>query len=411
MDYKQKPGIFYGWVIVAAGFVVLMTVWGFQYAYGIFFESLCGEFNWTRGMVSGAYSVYLILHCALYPLVGVVNDRYGPRKSLLLCVILMSSGFALMSQINAPWQLYLVYGVVVGSGISFTFLPVTSTVTRWFVKRRGTALGIAVAGIGIGTMALAPLAQFLISQFGWRTSYLIIAVLLLIIVLPVSRLMRLNPSEKGLLPYGVEEVGGGSDNSLTGTRDFTVREAVREKVFWILFMIGAFHIMAVQTIMLHLKTCATDVGIPSMVAATILGVVGGASVLGRIAIGSISDRIGRKQAYSIALLLMAIMMLWLLKARQPWEFYLFSAIFGFGYGGCVPLPAAIIGDWFGTKSHGGILGVLSLGGVLAGIGPWMAGHIFDVTGSYDSAFIVAAAMLFAAAGCCLLLKAPSIKPG
>ena len=164
--------------------------------------------------------------------------------------------------------------------------------------------------------------------------------------------------------------------------------------------------MAIQTIMLHLKTCATDAGIPPMVAATILGAVGGASVLGRIAMGSLSDRIGRRQAYLICLLLMAVMMLWLTRAEQVWQFYLFAAILGFGYGGCIPLGPAIVGDWFGTKSHGGILGTLSLSGVFAGVGPVMAGRIYDVMGSYNLASTIEAAMLFVAAGCCLLLKAP-----
>jgi len=411
MANKSQTGIFYGWVIVAVGFVVLMVLWGFQYSYGIFFESLCKEFNWTRTMVSGAYSVFMVFHCALYPVAGIANDKYGPRMSLLLCALLMSTGFALMSRINAPWQLYMAYGVVLGGGISFAFLPVTSAVTHWFVKRRGMALGITTAGIGMGTLALAPFAQFLIFKFDWRVSYLIIAGLVLIIVLPISRLVRLNPSEKGLLPYGAEEtIARKTNDSLASMADFTAKEALKERAFWILFLVDAFHIMAVQTIMLHLKTCATDVGISPMVAATILGAVGGASVLGRIAMGSASDRIGRREAYLINLFLMAIMMLWVIKAKQPWQFFLFSTIFGFGYGGCVPLGPAIIGDWFGTKYHGSILGVLTLSGAIGGIGPVMAGHIYDVTGNYNLAFIIEAIGLFIAAGCCLLLKAPSTRP-
>lgn len=164
--------------------------------------------------------------------------------------------------------------------------------------------------------------------------------------------------------------------------------------------------MIVQIIMVHLKTHITDVGIPAMAAATILGVVGGASVLGRIAVGGVSDRIGRRQGYSICFLLMAIMMLWLLKAREPWRLFVFSAIFGFGYGGCVPLPAAIIGDWFRTESHGRILGVLSLAGTIGEIGPIVAGYIYDVTGSYDLSFIIGATALFIAMGLSLVSKVP-----
>ncbi len=184
-------------------------------------------------------------------------------------------------------------------------------------------------------------------------------------------MLRLNPSEKGLLPYGAEEAAGKkANNALASARNSTLLEAIKERNFWLLFMINAFHIMIVQIIMVHLKTHITDVGIPAMAAATILGVVGGASVLGRIAIGGV------------------------------------SAIFGFGYGGCVPLPAAIIGDWFGTESHGRILGVLSLAGMLGGVGPIVAGYIFDVTGSYDLSFIIGATALFIAMGLSLVIKIP-----
>jgi len=403
---KTRTGIFYGWAIVAAGFVILMIAWGLLYSYGVFFEDLSKEFGWSRTMVSGAYSVFMVLHCALYPVVGIINDKYGPRKSSLFCVILMSSGFALMSYISVPWQLYTLYGVVIGSGISFVYIPITSTITHWFEKRRGMALGIVTAGVGMGTMTLLPFSQFLISNFGWRSSYLIIAIFPLIIILPVSRLLRLNPSEKGLLPYGAGEITRKrTATSLPSTRNFTLREAVKERNFWILFTISAFGFLAVQLIMVHLKTNITDVGISPMTAATILGTVGGAGLLGRITVGGASDRIGRKRAYFIALLLMAIMMVWLLEARQVWQFFVFSAIFGFGYGGCVPLPAAMIGDWFGAESHGRILGVLSLSGMVAGIGPIIAGYIYDVTGSYNLAFIIAAVMLFVAMCLTLAIKA------
>ena len=179
---KTRTGIFYGWAIVAAGFVILMIAWGLLYSYGVFFEDLSKEFGWSRTMVSGAYSVFMVLHCALYPVVGIINDKYGPRKSSLFCVILMSSGFALMSYISVPWQLYTLYGVVIGSGISFVYIPITSTITHWFEKRRGMALGIVTAGVGMGTMTLLPFSQFLISNFGWRSSYLIIAIFPLIII-------------------------------------------------------------------------------------------------------------------------------------------------------------------------------------------------------------------------------------
>ena len=408
---KPKTSIFYGWVIVAAGCLILALQWGCLYTYGVFFTELCRDLGWTRGMVSGAYSVLFLWHSFMYIVAGSLNDRYGPRLTLAISAITMSIGYALMSVIEAPWQLYIFYGIVLATGLSFGYLSVTSTVSRWFVKRRGTALGITASGGGIGILALAPLAQFLLTNFGWRTSYLILAALLVAIVLPISRLVRLEPSEKGLLPYGAEEIEvRNGHGGLPSTTAFTPKQAARTKAFWLLFALYASLDFSIQMVMVHLDAYAKDVGIAPMLAATVLGVVGGSSIPGKIAVGSISDKIGKKTSFFICLLLTAVMMLWLIKARQPWQFYLFSALFGFGYGGCIPLFPAASADWFGTKFHGAIFGLLSVScGIGGSIGPFLAGYIHDVTGSYEPAIIIAAAVLFIAMGLSLAIKTPQAQ--
>lgn len=407
---KSQRAIFYGWVVVAAGSVILLLVWGFQYSYGVFFTELRDDLNWTRTTVSGAYSLFFLWHSITYLVSGRLNDRYGPRLTLAISIIALSTGYALMSIINVPWQLYAFYGIIIGTGAGFAFVPVTSTVSRWFVERRGMALGITVAGVGIGTLILAPFAQFLIFTFDWRSSYLIIAGLLFIIGLPISRLMRLHPSEKGLLPYGMKEIEAENkqrDDSLCNTVDFSFKQAINTKAFWLLCVMYMFLVFSVQMIMVHLKAHAVDLGVAEMTAATTIGIIGGSSILGRITMGSLSDRIGRKASLLIAYLLMAMAMLWLLKARQVWQFYLFSAIFGFGYGSNIPLFPAITADWFGTKAHGITFGAVSVAGGIGGaIGPALAAYIFDTMGCYDIAFIVSAVLLFIAAVCSFLIKMP-----
>lgn len=414
MANKSKPPVFYGWVIVAAGCIILLVEWGCQYSYGVFLTELCGDLGWTRALVSGAYSLYFLWHGIMYFVAGSLNDRYGPRLMLMISVLMLGSGYALMSTIDAPWQLYLFYGILIGTGMSFGYLPVTSTVSRWFVRRRGTALGLTVAGVGIGTLLLAPFAQFLIFEFAWRTSYLILAGLVVAIALPVSRLMRLDPSEKGLLPYGMSEMETQrkqKDSSASSAVDFSLKRAIQTRQFWLLAVMYACLVLTVQMVMVHLKAYAIDFNIAEMTAAAALGLVGGASIGGRIAMGSLSDRIGRKAAFCIAYVLMATMMVWLLKARQPWEFYVFSTIFGFGYGGCVPLFPAAIGDWFGTKFHGSIFGVLSVAAGVGGmVGPLLAGYIFDTRGSYNIAFIIGAAVLLIALACSSAIRTPYTKP-
>jgi len=408
MTNKSPRSIFYGWIIVAAGCLILFLEWGCQYSYGVFFTELCTDLDWTRTMVSGAYSLGFLWHSIVYLPAGRLNDRYGPRLTLAISIIAMSAGYALMSTINAPWQLYIFYGLILGTGMGFGLVPVVSTVSRWFVKRRGMALGLTLVGIGIGTLALVPFAQFLILKFDWRNSYLLLAGILLVIGLPISRLMRLNPSEKGLLPYGVSEMAEGSKhNDLLSTVDFTFKQAIKTKTFWLLFTMYVFLSFVAQMVMVHLKAYAIDFGIAEMTAATALGLVGGTSIAGRIVIGSLSDRIGRKACFFAAYLLMAVMMLWLIEARQPWQFYLFAAIFGFGQGSYVPLFPAIIADWFGTKSHGTIYGAIMLAtGIGGAIGPLLAGYIYDTRGSYSIAIIIGVVVLFIALGCSLAIKAP-----
>ncbi len=403
MPSKSKTLIFYGWVIVAAGGTILLVEWGCQYSYGVFLTELCGDLGWTRALVSGAYSLYFLWHGIFYFVAGSLTDRYGPRLMLMISILILGSGYALMSTIDAPWHLYVVYGIVVGTGMSFGYLPVTSTVSRWFMERRGTALGLTVAGVGMGTLILAPFAQFLIYEFDWRTSYLILAGLVVIIALPVSRLMSRDPSEKGLLPYGMKELEPESkqnDKPASSAVDLSLKRAIQTRQFWLLSAMYACLVLAVQMVMVHLKAYAIDFNVAEMAAATAVGLVGGASIGGRIVMGSLSDRIGRKASFSIAYFLMAIIMLWLLKARQPWEFYLFSTVFGFGYGACVPLFPAVIADLFGTRFHGSIFGALSVAAGLGGmVGPLLAGYVFDITGSYNIAFIIGAAVLFLALAC------------
>lgn len=414
MAGKPKTRFFYGWVIVAAGCTILLVEWGSQYSYGVFLPELCGDLGWTRAMVSGAYSLYFLWHGLMYLVAGSLTDRYGPRLVLMISVLMLGSGYALMSTIHAPWQLYLSYGILLGTGMSFAYLPVISTVSRWFVRRRGTALGLTVAGVGIGTLLLAPFAQFLISEFGWRASYLILAALVVVIALPVSRLMRLDPSEKGLLPYGMQEMetqSNENDDSPSSLADFSLKRAIQTTQFWLLAVMYASLVLAVQMVMVHLKAYAVEFNVPEMAAATAVGLVGGASIGGRIVMGILSDRIGKKASFSTAYVLMAAMMFWLLRARQPWEFYVFSTVFGFGYGACVPLFPAAIGDWFGTKFHGSIFGVLSAAAALGGTaGPLLAGYAYDTTGGYSSAIVIGGAVLFAALACSALIKIPDANP-
>lgn len=411
MASDSNTRLFYGWVVVGSGCAILALVWGFQYSYGVFFTELCNDLGWTRTAVSGAYSLFMLWHSICYLVAGRLNDRYGPRATLAVSVIVLAAGYALMTTVSALWELYIVYGVIIGTGCGFCFAPVTSTVCRWFVRKRGMALGITVAGIGIGTMAMAPCAQLLISGLDWRTSYLLIAAALLAIGLPISRLMRLDPAEKGLLPDGVEAMSEHSDSedSLVFV-GFVLSQAIKTRAFWLLLVMFAVLNCAVQLLMVHLKAYVTGFGIAPMIAATLIGLIGIGSTPGRVVMGYVSDRIGRRKSFFTAYLLLAIMMLWLLEAREPWGLYVFSACFGFFYGSCVPLFPAITADWFGTRYHGAIFGAILLApGIGGAVGSLLGGYVSDITGSYDIAITIAAMALLLGAVCSLVIRAPRLS--
>jgi len=372
-DSKHEDAIFYGWFVVFAGWMILLLEGGCQFSYGIFLTELCSDLNWAKTTISGAYSLFYFWHGIIAFISGKLNDKYGPRVMLIISIVTSSVGYVLMFTVNTPWQIYLYYGIIAGTGFGFCVVPIISTISRWFVKKRGIALGITASGVGIGTLIIAPFTQFIIIRFGWRTSFVILAGILVVIGLPISRLMRLNPSEKGLLPYGVvEELTSENkryDRSLSDTVNFSLKQAIKTKEFLSLIMAYAFAIFAIQMVMVHLKAYVIGFGITEMIAATAIGFVGGASAGGRIIIGSMSDRIRRTACLSFCYFLLAVSMLWLIKARQPWQFYLFSAIFG------LSAMAAGIGGTFG---------------------PIIAGYIRDTTGGYELAIIIAAALLFIA---------------
>lgn len=386
-----KPGFFYGYIVVALAFLITVILGGTLYTFGVFFKPLSDEFGWTRAATSGAFSLFMVLHGLLYIFTGRLNDRFGPRLVMSGCGLFLGLGYLLMSQTNTLWHLYLFYGVIIAVGMSGGYVPLISTVTRWFVKRRGLMTGIAVAGTGAGTMIMPPVASWLISNYGWRTSYAVIGLMVLVVVIAAAQFLKRAPSQIQQLPYGQSEVQKESTSLEAG--GLTLQEAIRTRYFWLLcvtfFGFGAF----LQAVMVHIVPHATGLEIPATTAANIFIAIGGLSVVGRIVMGSASDRIGNRTALLIGLVLTTAVLAWLLVAKEMWMFYLFAAVFGFAYGGLVSVQSPLVAELFGMRSHGVIFGsivfVVTIGGA---VGPVMAGRIFDVSGSYNSAFLICSAL-------------------
>jgi MFS family permease len=399
VDQAKAPRLFYGWVVVATAFFVALVAYGVQYSFGIFLVPLSEDFGWSWALVSGAASLFMFSRGALAILTGRVTDRYGPRIIVAIGGFFLGLGLILTSQISAAWQLYLFYGLMAGFGLSVAFAPLVATASRWFVQKRGLAIGIVVAGIGAGTAVMSPLVRYLVATYGWSWTYIILGLLAWVIIIPGALLLRRSPEDKGLLPLGkAKAIAGYEENSniakkedsLTSERaGFSLKDAVHTRAFWLLLAIIIFWSTCVQMTMMHIYHHATDLGIPGVVAANFLVIIGVFSIIGRLVMGAVSDRLGGKLTLAICLVLQALAMFWLLRATDIWMLYLFAAVFGFAYGGCVPQLPVIAGEIFELKSIGAIVGVQMLGVAIGGaIGPLLGGYVFDVTGSYYFAFTV-----------------------
>lgn len=385
----------------------MVAMWGTYLAFGVFLKPVIADLGWNRSMTSGAFSLAMVIQGLIGIAMGGLTDRLGPRLVMTLCGFFVGAGYMLMSQIGDVWQLYLFYGVIVGIGMGGGFVPLASTIGRWFVKRRGVMTGVVVGGLGIGTLIGPPIASWLISIYDWRVSYLVIGGAVLVIVMAISQLLRQEPARMGLLPYGVgHSEGKGAKFSIEG---FSLKESLKLRQFWLIFIMMFCFGFAVFAVLVHLVPHATDLGITATVAATILAASGALDIIGRIGLGSAADRIGNRQIFVISFILLAAALFLVVPATEIWMLLLFAAAVGVSHGGMGAAEAPLAAEYFGLKSHGLILGVIALGFTVGGaVGPSVAGYLYDISGNYSMAFITCGA--FGALGLVLTLVLKPLKP-
>jgi MFS family permease len=352
--------VFYGYVIVTSAFFIQAIAWGINNSFGVFFNPLLTEFGWLRATISFAVSINFLIHGLVSIFVGGLNDRFGPRLIMTGCGVFLGLGYLLMTGINAVWQLYLFYGLIVGVGLGGMDVILLSTVARWFLKKRGTMSGIIKAGTGVGMAIMPVLVTWLIKSYGWRTSFE-----------KESEVGKANNTEGGL----------------------SFREAVHTRQFWTICAVYFVILFCVYTILMHIVQHAIDLGISAADAAKILAAIGAVSIAGRFIMGGAGDRIGNRAALLICLLLLLLGLIWLQWARTLWMFYLFAVIHGFAHGGFFALTSPIVAGLFGTRFHGLIFGIVIFSSTIGGaIGPVLAGHMFDLTQSYQKIFMVLTAL-------------------
>lgn len=387
-EYK----IFYGYIVVIASFLIMVIIWAAYYSFGVFFKPLINEFGWSRAGTSGAFSVASVVMGLLAIAMGKMTDKFGPRIVMSICSAIIGLGFLLMSRIEAVWQLYAFYGLILGIGMGGSFVPLMSTVVKWFSEKRSLMTGIVAAGISIGGFVGPPLANRLITIYGWRMSYIIWAATVFSAVLIISQFIRRDPAQVNQLAYGETKREGRHAGRLP-THAMSFGEAMRTGRFWMVFLMFFCLGFCTFAIMVHLAPHTIDLGLSSAAAAGILATVGLLSMVSRVIMGRVADSIGSKSAFVIGFMLMAGALFFLMPSKTVYILFILAGVFGFANGTCVASQSPLVALLFGLNSHGVILGFLSCGFTTGGaFGPWLAGYIFDVTQSYRFAFLMCTAV-------------------
>jgi len=379
----------YGWVMVACALGILSTHALIFYSFGIFLRPITSEFHWERGALSIALSLNMLISAPLSIVTGRLSDKYGPQALVALSGIATGAGFILMSQVSNIWHVYLIYGSLIAIGGSGCIVPITSTIPRWFTRRRGMALGLTWTGIGLGGIIGPVLSQSLISGFGWRFAYIVLGIVVIVIVTPLSQFLKSTPQKMGILPYGENQVSEVRTPIATIPEGLSYRQALKTSRFWLLGLLLASFIFIVQIMMSHLAPHAMDIGIPEVIAASTISLLATTSLIGRNLSGVVSDKIGARKTITAGLFLLLFVLTWLVFAQSVWMFYIFAIFYGIAYGSIVPMQTILTGELFGLKALGMITASIMLIGSIGGaIGAPLAGAIYDSTGTYRIAFLI-----------------------
>jgi MFS family permease len=382
------PGIFYGWFVVLAAFAVTFVGFGCAYTFSAFVEALQRDFDASRGSVSLVFSLAGFLYFGLGIISGPLADRVGSRGLAVAGMILTGLGLAAASLARSLPEVYAAYGLGVGLGVGCAYVPAIGAVQRWFVRRRGFASGLAVSGIGVGTLVMPPLASFLIESLGWRGAYLALGTFAAVVGGGLALLIENDPRDRGLGPDGDPPPSGTQPKRAEGN---SVRDAIRSGRFMSLYAACLICSFGVFVPFVHLVPYAQDHGVTPASAVLLLGVIGVGSTAGRFFLGGLADRMGRQLSLLLMFAGMALALAVWMIATNIWSLAAFAFVYGVFYGGWVAVLPAVVMDYFGGRNVSGIIGILYTSvafGTL--IGPSAAGFVFDLGHSYTVPILASA---------------------
>ena len=401
MSLVRLP-FFYGWVVVAVAFVTMALGVNARTAFSLLFPPILDEFGWERGVIAGAFSFGFLVSAVLSPALGRLMDRRGPRVVMEMGVGLVAAGLLLAPLIHRPWHLYATLGVLVGGGsVCLAYTGQALYLPNWFVRRRGLAISVAFSGVGVGSIILLPWLQSVIGRAGWRSACWTMGLLVLGLLAPLNLLLRHRPEDLGLEPDGDRSASGGP--AAAGTTnvvdaawaavDWTLGRAMRTRRFWWIALGYGTGLFAWYAVQVHQTKYLVEIGFSTGHAAWALGFVSLAGIPGQIALGHLSDRIGREWVWTIGCLGFALCyaaLLVLSHSPTPALLAFMVAAQGvLGYG-LTSVIGAIGAEIFQGPHYGTIFGTLMLAAIGGGAaGPWVSGALYDATGSYTLAFWIA----------------------
>jgi MFS family permease len=391
----MKNKFFYGYVILFCLFILHMTMYSPRGSFGVFIKPITADFDWPRALIAGAFSISSLVQGFSGILMGSLNDRLGPRIVLSVCGVLLGTGLMLMYFVNSAWQLYLFYVIPIGIGLGGLYVPQMSTAARWFVKRRNLFIGIVMAGGGLGGLISPPLITWIVYNHSWREAFLFVGAGVFVLVILAAQFLRKSPADMGLVPHGEETRPSGKTPA--NVFGLSIKQALHTKKFWLLAFVIFCNGFCSVTVLVHIVPYAIDRGISPEVAALLLSLMNVVVPLGSVAMGVVADRIGSRKVFLTGVCLLSSILLLLLPVKVPLLLGLFLVVLSFGSGGVAVMQSSLVDDLFGMKSHGAILGcivfTLTLGGAA---GAYIAGSIFDSTGSYQLVFSICGLLVVAA---------------
>ena len=380
---------FYGWRVVSAAFAVLFVVYAIQFSFGTFVDDVVADTGWSETRLQLIFAIYIFSYSAVSAVTGIFTDRFGPRRVVATGAVLLTSGYLIWAAAPNLWIAFVGLGVVAPLGMSASWVPCSATVVRWFVERRGLALAVATAGGSLANIVAPPIAASLVEAYGWRIALTWFAVTGGAVMLISSSWFRRDPESLGQFPDGNSE----PPIVLQGQHRLTVSEASRTRTYWLILGMYALSFLVVFVPFVHASQFAGDLGVSPVTAATVISSIGIGGLAGRLLVGPLSDRFGRRRLAVTAFGLETVAFCAIASSQGLAMLYPSAIAFGLAYGAGVTLLPALVGDYFGREHSGAIVGrIFGTAGALAAVGPYVAQLLVDASGSYRVTFLLSAGL-------------------